>query len=153
MKAIAASMLALALSSSAFAADKVMKMEKLPPAVQKTIHAQVALTGATIKKTSMEMEDGKINYECQSVLANGKTQDFDVNAQGKLGEVEDEVSLSDVPAPVQAEVEKATAGGATLKTVVSVTIDGKIVGYEATIVKAGKKKEIGMNPDGSPRKD
>jgi hypothetical protein len=130
-----------------------MKMEQLPPAVQKTIRAQVASTGAMIKKTSIEMENGKVNYECESVLANGKKQDFDVSAEGKLGEVEDEVSLADVPAPVKARVEKATAAGATVKELVSVTIDGKIVGYEAAVMQTGKKREFAMNPDGSLRKD
>jgi uncharacterized membrane protein YkoI len=154
MKAIAVSIFALALAASTFGAgDKVMKMEELPPAVQKAIRAQVASTGATIKKTSMEVEDGKTNYECESILATGKKQDFDVSPAGKLGEIEDEVLLADVPAPVKARVDKARAAGGTIKELVSVTMNGKIVGYEVTVVKDGKKREIGMNPDGSPRKD
>jgi hypothetical protein len=154
MKAIAVSILALALTAPAFGAgDKAMKMEELPPAVQKAIRAQVATTGATIKKTSMELENGKTNYECESVLANGKRQDFDVNPKGRLGEVEDEVSLSEVPAPVKTRIDKATATGAAIQELVSVTVNGKIVGYEATVIKDGKKREFAMHPDGSPRKD
>ena len=154
MKTVAISIFALALTASAFGAgDKVLKMEEVPPLVQRVIRAQVASTGATIKKTSMEVEDGKTNYECESALANGKRQDFDVSPEGKLGEIEDEVSLMDVPAPVKARVDKATAAGATVKQIVSVTLGGKIVGYEATVIKDGKKREFAMNPDGSPRKD
>jgi hypothetical protein len=154
MKVIAVSMLALALTSSAFAVgDRVMKMEELPPAVQKAIHAQVASTGAAIKKTSMEIEGGKTSYECETVRANGKKQDFDVSPDGKLGEIEDEVALADLPAPVKARVGRATATGANIKELVSVTMNGKIVGYEAAVLKDGKKREFAMNPDGSPRKD
>jgi hypothetical protein len=117
------------------------------------MHEQIAASGATIKKTLVEVEGGKTNYECQSVRTNGKKQDFDVSPAGKLGDVEDEIALTEVPAPVKARIDGATAGGGTIKELVSVTVDGRIVGYEATIVKNGKTKGIEMNPDGTLKKD
>lgn len=154
MKAATISFLALVLAAPAFALpEKPVKFSELPPVVQKTMNEQVAATGATIKKTLVEVEDGKTNYECQSVRVNGKKQDFDVSPEGKLGEVEDEIALTDLPAPVKAKVDQATASGGTIKELVSVTVDGKIVGYEASIVKNGKTKGIEMNPDGSSKKD
>jgi hypothetical protein len=147
-------MLILLCAVPAFAiSEKPVKMTELPPAVQKAIQAQVASTGATIKKTSVEVENGKTNYECESVLPSGKKQDFDVSPAGKLGEVENEISLAAVPKPVKASVEKATVGGGTIKELVSITVDGKIVGYEASITRNGKTTGYEMNPDGTPKKD
>lgn len=154
MKRTLVPIFALLFALPAFAvSDKPVKLADLPPVVQKAIHDQVTATGATIKKTLVEVEDGKTNYECESVLPNGKKQDFDVSPEGKLGEVEDEVTLADVPAPVKATVDKATAGGGTIKELVSVTVDGKIVGFEASVVKNGKTKSVEMHPDGTPKKD
>jgi hypothetical protein len=154
MKSVAIPFLAFALAAPAFAsAEKPVQFNQLPPAVQKTMHEQVAATGATIKKTLVEVEGGKTNYECQSIRTNGKKQDFDVTPEGKLGEIEDEIALTVVPAPVKARIDGATAGGGTIKELVSVTLDGSVVGYEATIVKNGKSKGIEMNPDGTPKKD
>jgi hypothetical protein len=154
MKRILIAFVALLCTVPALAmSEKPVRMSNLPPAVQKAIHDQVAATGATIKKTSFEVEGGKTNYECESVRPNGKKQDFDVSPEGKLGEVEDEVALTEVPAPVKATVDKATTGGGTIKELVSVTVDGKIVGYEASVTRNGKTKGYEMKPDGTPTKD
>jgi len=154
MKGTLVSFFALLCAVPALAmSEKPVKMSDLPSAVQKAIHDQVAVTGATIKKTSVEVEDGKTNYECESVRPNGKKQDFDVSPEGRLGEVEDEVALTEVPAPVKERVDKATTGGGTIKELVSVTVHGKIVGYEASVVTNGKTKGYEMKPDGTPTKD
>jgi len=153
MKKTFAPLLALAFATTAFAADKAVQFSELPPAVQKTMQQQVASTGAKINKTLVEVENGKKNYECESILANGKKQDFDVDPEGKLGEIEDEIQPSDVPAPVKAKIDKALANGGKLKELVSITLEGKITGYEASITTNGKTKGFEMNPDGTAKKD
>ena len=145
--------LALAFAATAFAAAKTVPFSDLPAVVRETMLKQVAMTGAKINKTLVEVENGKKNYECESILANGKKQDFDVDPEGKLGEIEDEIQASAAPRPVKAKIDKALAGGGKLKELVSITLNGKITGYEATVVTNGKRKSLGMHPDGSAKKD
>ena len=109
-------------------------------------------TGAKIKNTLVEIEDGKTYYECESILANGKTRDFLVDPQGKVSEVEDEVEESEIPAAVKAVVDKAAAGGGKITKLEAVKKDGKITGYEASVVKNGKKTGFELNPDGTSAK-
>ncbi len=133
--------------------EKPIAVRDLPAAVRKTIESQVGSTGAKIKHTTVEVAKGKTMYECESVRANGKEQDFEVDAQGKLGEVEDAVELSALPAAVKAAVDKAMEGGGVLKELVSVTRDGKLTGYGATVAKNGKSREYEMGLDGRLAKD
>jgi len=153
MKEPLVSLLALAFAVTAFAADKIVPFSDLPAAVRETMLKQVAKTGAKINQTLVEMENGKKNYECESILANGKKQDFEVDAEGKLEEIEDEIQASEAPAPVKARINKALASGGKLKELVSITLNGKIVGYEASVTTNRKTKAFGMNPDGSPKKN
>ena len=53
----------------AFAADKPVKFVDLPAVVQKTMLKETQATGAKIKNTLVEIEDGKTYYECESILA------------------------------------------------------------------------------------
>ncbi len=148
-----AALLPLAFALTAFAADKSVSFAELPSAVQKTMQKQVASTGARINRTLVEIENGKKNYECESVLANGKKQDFDVDPSGKLGEVENEISMSEAPELVKATINKSLAKGGKLKELVSITLNGKITGYEASVTANGKTRSFEMNPDGTTRKD
>lgn len=153
MNMMLATPLLLVFTATAFAADKVVSFSELPPAVQKTMQKQVASTGAKISKTLVEIENGKTNYECESIRANGKKQDFDVDPEGKLGEIEDEIQPGEAPAPVKAKVDKALSKGGKLKEFVSITLNGKITGYEVSITSNGKAQGFEMNPDGSMKKD
>ena len=64
-------------------------------------------------------------------------------------EVEEQVPLASLPAPVKAACEKRAANG-TIESVESVTKGGKIVAYEAQIRTAGKVSELRLSPDGAP---
>src|SRR5438552_3497021 len=90
---------ALAVISSA--TDKPVKFSGLPAVVQKTMLRETQATGAKIINTLIEIEDGKTFYECESILANGKTRDFLVDPQGNVHEVEDEVGEGEIPAAVR----------------------------------------------------
>jgi hypothetical protein len=67
-------------------------------------------------------------------------------------EVEDEIEMENVPAPVKAAVEKAAGGGGKITKLEEVKKGGKVTGYEATVFKTGKKKSLELNPDGTPVK-
>lgn len=143
---------ATALAGTAFAADKPMKFSELPAVVQKTMLTETQATGAKIKHILVEVEDGKTYYECESILANGKTRDFLVDVQGNVSEVEDEVEESEIPAAVKAVVERTVAGGGKVTKLEAVKKNGKITGYEASVVRNGKKTALELNPDGTKAK-
>ena len=141
-----------AFSVTAFAHDVPIKFSDLPPAVQKTMLKETQATGAKIKNTLIEMEDGKKYFECESVLGNGKTRDFLVDPQGNVSEVEDQVEESEIPEPVKAVVDKTAADGGKITKLEAVKKNGQITGYEASVVKNGKKTGLEMNPDGTSAK-
>jgi len=60
----------------AAAAAKKLELKDLPPAVQKTIQDQSK--GSEIKNINKETEDGKPQYEVETLL-NGKHRDFNVD--------------------------------------------------------------------------
>lgn len=125
-------------------AEKRMKLEALPAAVQKTVREQSQ--GATIKDISQETEHGKTVYEIELTAA-GRKKDFLVGADGTLLDAELEVSLSDLPAAVRASLERSAAQGQIL-LVESVTKDGKLKYYEAQVKIGGRQREIKVAPDG-----
>jgi hypothetical protein len=135
------------------ARDKPVKFSDLPIVVQETMLRETRATGARIKNTLIEMEEGKAYYECESIIrASGKTRDFLVDPKGNVYEVEDEVEESKVPTAVRAVVDKAVAGGGNITKLEAVKHDGKITGYEVSVVKNGKKIGLELNPDGTSAK-
>jgi CRISPR/Cas system CSM-associated protein Csm3 (group 7 of RAMP superfamily) len=85
-------------------------------------------------------------------LLDGKSRDLSFDASGKLLEVEKEVDINSIPAPVKAALERRLAGG-TIRKVESVTA-GSSISYEASVTtKAGKHTEIAVNPDGTPHRN
>ena len=132
-----------------FAAEKKIRMQDLPPAVQKAI--PVETKGADIKGYNQETEHGKTFYEVETTV-NGKSRDLLFDGSGTLVEVEEEIALDAIPAGAKAAIEKRAAGG-KINKVESVT-RGQSVSYEAGITtKNGKRSEIAVKSDGSPVKE
>ena len=128
------------------AQEKRIKRSDLPPAVEKTV-AEVS-KGATIKGFSQETEKGKTTYEAEMIV-NGHSKDVEMEANGTIVEVEQEVALDALPADVKAGLNGKAAGGTILK-VESLTKGGKLVAYEAQVRTSGKRREIQVGPDGKP---
>ena len=128
------------------AQEKRIKRSDLPPAVEKTV-AEVS-KGATIKGFSQETEKGKTTYEAEMIV-NGHSKDVEMEANGTIVEVEQEVALEALPADVKAGLNGKAAGGTILK-VESLTKGGKLVAYEAQVRTSGKRREIQVGPDGKP---
>jgi hypothetical protein len=134
----------------AFAADKKLTLKDLPPAVQKTVEAN--LNGAEIKKINKETEKGVVQYEVESIL-NGKHRDFDVDSNGKLLVVEEEISIDSIPAAAKATILKKVGTG-KLGMVETFTRPGGETMYEASYTsKAGKKAEVLVKADGTETKE
>src|SRR5690348_12928839 len=93
---------------SAAWAEKKLALKDLPPAVQKTIEAE--LKGGEIKTISKEKENGVSQYEVETLLE-GKHRDISVDVKGNLLVVEEETELATLPAAARATIEKKAAGG------------------------------------------
>jgi uncharacterized membrane protein YkoI len=132
----------------ALSADTKVKMADLPPAVQAAVKEQTKT--ATLVGLSKETENGKTTYEAETTV-NGKSRDVSFDKTGAIVAVEQEVDLDSLPAAAKTAIQKKIGTGA-LKKVESVT-EGKSTSYEATIVKAGKSSEVGVNADGTPHKE
>ena len=81
------------------AQEKKIKRSDLPPAVEKTA-AEVS-KGATIKGFSKETENGKTTYEVGMVV-NGHSKDVELDANGAILEVEEQVAMDSPPADLKA---------------------------------------------------
>ena len=128
------------------AQEKKIKRSDLPPSVEKTV-AEVS-KGATIKGFSEETEKGKTTYEVEMVV-NGHTKDVEVDANGAILEVEEQVEMDSLPADVKAGL-NAKAGRGRILKVESLVKNGQLVAYEAKVETAGKKSEMQVGPDGRP---
>src|SRR5579864_560298 len=113
------------MAASLFAAEKRVKMENLPPAVQKTVQQQSK--GATIRGLSQEVENGKTFYEAE-LKVNGHNKDLLIDSAGAVVEIEEEVPLDSVPAAAKAAIEKGARKG-KIALVESVTQNNSIVAY------------------------
>ena len=136
------------LAASTWAAEVKVQMADLPPAVQAAVQEQTKT--AKLVGLSKETEHGKTIWEAETTL-NGKSRDVTFDKTGAIVTVEQEVDLDTIPAAAKAAIQKKLVTAA-LKKVESVT-EGKSTTYEATIVKAGKTSEIGVNADGTPHKE
>jgi hypothetical protein len=130
-----------------WSAEKKIQMKDLPLAVRQAVQTQSA--GATVKGFAKETENGATTYEAELVV-NGHGKDVSFDAAGKVISVEEEVALESIPSAAKAAIDQATAGG-KIKKVEQVT-EGGATSYEASYIKAGKKLEAAVKPDGSPVK-
>ena len=142
--AVAALLIGIATVSIAQAQEKKLKREQLPPAVEKTVATESQ--GATIKGFATEVENGKRLYEV-ALTVNGRSKDISMDRNGKVVEVEEEVSMDSLPATVQDGLKKA-AGAGTIGMVESLTKGGKLVAYEAHVKTGTKRSEIQVGPNG-----
>jgi uncharacterized membrane protein YkoI len=136
----------LMLSGSTFAQEKKVKRSDLPPAVEKTVVEQSK--GATIRGFNEEKENGQTTYEVEMVV-NGHTKDVQMDANGVVIEVEEEVSMEALSPGIKAGLQ-AKAGKGKITKVESITKKGKLVAYEAQVTTDGKKSEVQVGPDGKP---
>jgi hypothetical protein len=136
----------LALAGSVFAQEKKIKRSELPAAVEKTVVEQSK--GATIRGFNEEKENGQTTYEVE-MLVNGHTKNVQMDANGAVIEIEEQVDLQAVSAEVKAGLQ-AKAGKGKITKVESIAKRDKLVAYEAQVVTDGKKSEVQVGPDGKP---
>jgi uncharacterized protein YxeA len=134
----------LVIGPSASAQEKKLNKSDLPTAVQKTADEQSK--GATVKGYSSEMDQGQLLYEVQMTV-NGHSKDVNIDKNGKVVEVEEEVALDSLPSPVKEALQKK-AGAGKITKVESLTKHGTLVAYEAQVRTGNKHSEIQVGPNG-----
>jgi uncharacterized membrane protein YkoI len=145
----AAVVLGLYGTAVAVAAEKKIKLEDAPPAVQQAI--KDATKDATLLGVETDVENGKTEYEAETKV-NGHSKDITFDENGKLLAVEEVVPLESLPAAAKAAIEKQ-ATGAKIRRIERITKGDNSVVYEAGLNKNGKKSEVLVNPDGTPGKE
>ena len=83
------------------------------------------------------------------MTVDGHSKDLLVDNSGAIVEVEEQVAMDSLPAPVK-EGLQTKAGKGKLVKVESITKHEKLVAYEAQVVTGGKKSEVQVGPDGKP---
>jgi uncharacterized membrane protein YkoI len=129
---------------STAAAEKKIKMQDMPAAVQQAVKDQSK--GAVIRGFAQEVENGKTLYEMQ-LTAGGHAKDVTFDGAGKVVGVEEEVALESIATPAREAIQKAVGKG-KLQKVESVTENGSSF-YEASIRKAGKSSEFKVDANGA----
>ena len=102
-------------------AQAAKKDVALPEAARKTIEAE--FSGAKILSVERERERGVVYFEVELKTYQGGTIEVEVTADGKLGEIETEIALADLPEEVAAKVRQVTAR-ATVKEIERIDIRG-----------------------------
>jgi uncharacterized membrane protein YkoI len=133
-------------SLAAVAQEKKIGRSQLPPAVEKTVQAQSQ--DATIRGFSTETKNGKLYYEV-SLTVRGHSREVQIDPNGNVIEIEEELRETELPAEVRAGL-TARAGEGTITKIESLTKHDKVVAYEAQVMTRGKKSEIQVGPDGKP---
>ena len=132
---------------STAAAEKKIKMQDMPAAVQQAVKEQSK--GAVIRGFGQEVENGKTLYEME-LTVDGHAKDVTFDGAGKVVSVEEEVALESIATPAREAIQKAVGKG-KLQKVESVTENGSSF-YEASIRKAGKSSEFKVDATGAPVK-
>ena len=141
------SLLLLAASLSPLALQgKEIRIQRsdLPAAVLSTFNRESE--GGSLRAFSKEIEHGHVLYEA-NILLRTRSKDVLVDEHGAIVEIEQQVSLDSVPNPVRAAVANAAQPGRVLK-IESLSREGAIEAYEATIVKHHRIFEVKIAPDG-----
>jgi hypothetical protein len=138
--------LTCAIASQASTQEKRLKRSDLPPAVQKTADQQSQ--GATVLGYSSEKNGDQLEYEIAMTL-HGHHRDVTIGADGSVLEIEEEVALDSLPAPIQAGL-RQLAGSGKITKVESLTKHGTVVAFEAQVRTGTKRSEVQVDPDGKP---
>jgi uncharacterized membrane protein YkoI len=128
-------------------AETKVKMQDLPPAVQKAVKEQTK--GATLKGLTKEVEEGKTFYEAETTVA-GHGKDILFDADGNVVSVEEEVAIDKIPAAARDAIQKAVGTGKLAK-LETVKEKGNTF-YEGHIKKGAKETEVKVDANGKPVK-
>ncbi len=135
-------------TGAALAAEHSIPCKALPSAVQAASHDAVG--NGTVRNCVKDVSGGKTSYELETML-DGRSKDITFGADGSVLEIEQQVELDSLPAPVASAFKRASESG-TLGRIESVTHGNTVVSYEGVVTRNGKKSEIAFRPNGASMK-
>ena len=124
--------------------SKEVKLEDVPPGAQSVIKSQTS--GGTIDKITRKKEDDKHYYKVK-YKKDGRESKLEVDEDGKVLKMEENLEMKDLPPAVKKTVEAKSAGG-KIKELELETEDGKTF-YEVEFEKDGKEHEVKIAKDGT----
>jgi len=122
-----------------------VNLEGLPPAVVEAVKAQSQ--GATLRDVAKEVHGGVTLYEVEMTVE-GRIKDVTIDAQGRIVSIEEQTTLSEIPAAARAAIEKAVGTG-KLVLVEKVTEGGRTF-FEGHIRDGHKEREVKVDDKGKP---
>ena len=94
-----------------------------------------------------EKEKKETLYEAE-MKSNGHSKNVLIDSNGEIREVEEEATLTALPAAVQTQVQKSV-GKSKILAMESITKKGQLVGYELQVQDPkGKSSELNLKADG-----
>jgi hypothetical protein len=125
--------------------ETTVNLRGLPPAVQQAVQAQSR--GATLRRVAKEVTNGVTLYEAE-LTVDGRRRDIIFDTHGKIVIVEDQTTLSKIPAAARAAIQKAVGTG-KLVLVEKVT-KGETTFYEGHITDGRSTLEVKVDANGKP---
>jgi len=119
-----------------------MTFAEIPPAVQKAIQAK--LGGNTLDAIEKTLDSDETTYVVEITTKDGRESQVTIADDGEL--LEEEIALSQAPAPVQKTV-AAQIGNGTLTMLVK--IFGEKITYDADFTKDGKDRAVTIASNGA----
>lgn len=134
--------LGVVLSVVAVGEEKMIKQAKLPSAVQKTAEERSA--GATVTGYTSEKINGAMVYTVD-LVADGKTRGIQMDKDGNVLSVEQEVLFSELPADIQKAFSDVSSKG-KLGAVSTVSENGTLVAYSGVMIVDGNTSHVRVKP-------
>jgi hypothetical protein len=131
------------LASLAAGAEKALTLQDLPAAVRKSVEEIVS--DAKVLAVRAETREGRKVFVVETAV-DARRLDLQVDEQGRVLEIREELALGAVPAAPRAALEKE----GTVRTVRSVMRKTGIT-YEAQVESGGKLRQVVVGSDGKPR--
>jgi uncharacterized membrane protein YkoI len=133
----------LATTFAAFAGEtKPVALSATPPAVQKTIAAQI--TAGKLGEIDQTIEDGETIFDVTFTTKTGVERDLSISGDGTALSIE--VQMADTPAAVQNTI-KAQASGWTLEGI-DQSLDDPDVSFDIETAKDGRERNFTVAADG-----
>jgi hypothetical protein len=128
--------------------ENIIEMSAVPKAAMDAAMAVPQAKGVTFETAAMDDDEGTMTYELAGKMANGMMLEIDVLADGTIEEIEEQIDISALPAPVKATLDAELAGFAATFVEKSTRPDGAVI-YEFEGKHDGKEIDAEINVDGS----
>jgi uncharacterized membrane protein YkoI len=133
--------------AAAARAEEEVPLEKLPKEVLDAVKAK--FPDVKLLSAEKHKDKGKMVYWVETKVKDVNI-DVTVTPEGKVVEIDREIAIKDIPAPVMAAVKKRFPKG-TITESSEVSRDDKVVAYDIQVVTSTKRKyDLAYDPSSLP---